>query len=102
MLRRTPRVWAARISIFPFASSGFLSTLDMGGMLMKKLKPIDVFGYNAEEFDEWWRESAGKMEKRTMRKFGSAEGVQPLAASRKGARKRGRHKFRDMETGNKF
>ena len=38
---------------------------------MKKLKPIDIFGYNAEEFDEWWKESAKKMEKRTMRKFGS-------------------------------
>ena len=69
---------------------------------MKKLKPVDIFGYNAEEFDEWWRKSCEKMEKRTMRKFGSPEDVQPLAASRKGARKRGRHKSRDMETGNKF
>jgi hypothetical protein len=31
-------------------------------MLMKKLKPIDIFGYNAEEFDEWWKESAEKIE----------------------------------------
>ena len=65
---------------------------------MKKLKPVDIFGYNAEEFDKWWRKSAAKMEKRTMRKFGSPEDVQPLAATRKGARKRGRHKSRDMET----
>jgi hypothetical protein len=34
--------------------------LDMGEILMKKLKPIDIFGYNAEEFDEWWKESAEK------------------------------------------
>lgn len=71
-------------------------------MLMKKLKPVDVLGYNAEEFDEWWRESAGKMEKRPTRKFGSPEDVQPLAASGKGTRKRGHRKSRDMETGNKF
>lgn len=47
-------------------------------------------------------ESAGKMEKRTMRKFGSPEDVQPLASSRKEVRKREHRKSRDMETGNKF
>ena len=59
---------------------------------MKKLKPVDIFGYNTEEFDEWWRKSCEKMEKRTMRKFGSREDVQPLAAQRMGARKHGRRR----------
>jgi hypothetical protein len=72
----------------------------MGEILMKKLKPIDIFGYNAEEFDEWWKESAKKMEKRTMRKFGSEGDGQTLAAQRK--RKHGRRGSRDMEAGNKF
>jgi hypothetical protein len=69
---------------------------------MKKLKPIDIFGYNAEEFDEWWKESAEKMEKRTMRKFGSEGDVQTLAVQRKGSRKHGRRGLRELENGNIF
>ena len=69
---------------------------------MKKLKPIDIFGYNAGEFDEWWKESAEKMEKRTMRKFGSEGDVQTLAVQRKGSRKHGHRGLREMENGNKF
>lgn len=65
---------------------------------MKKLKPADIFGYNTGDFDEWWKESTEKMEKRSMRKFGSAGDIQTLAPQRKGSRKHGRR----GETGNKF
>lgn len=50
--RRTPPVGLARAGIFSFCWFGLFTYLYMGEMLMKKLKPVDVLGYNAEEFDE--------------------------------------------------
>lgn len=65
---------------------------------MKKQRHIAISGYNAGDFDEWWKGSIEKMEKRSVRKFGSTEDMGTLAPQRKGSRKQGRR----GDTGNTF
>ena len=42
---------------------------------MKKLKEVDVFGYQAHEFDDWLKRSVKKMLKRTQKRE-SPKGMQ--------------------------
>jgi formylglycine-generating enzyme required for sulfatase activity len=56
---------------------------------MKKLRNIDVSGYEAEEFDKWLEESTNKILKRTpkVRRTWEADAPGPLKASRHGQSK---------------
>jgi hypothetical protein len=55
---------------------------------MKKLRNIDVLGYEAEEFDKWLEESTNKILKRAAPKVKRAwetDMPAPLKASRQGS-----------------
>ncbi|PTR17661.1 MULTISPECIES: hypothetical protein [unclassified Nitrosospira] len=57
---------------------------------MKKLRNIDVLGYEAEEFDKWLEESTNKILKRTapkVKRSWEADMSAPLKASRQGSSK---------------
>jgi hypothetical protein len=57
---------------------------------MKKLRNIDVLGYEAEEFDKWLEESTNKILKRAapkVRRAWEADMSAPLKSSRHGSSK---------------
>jgi hypothetical protein len=56
---------------------------------MKKLRNIDVLGYEAEEFDKWLEESTNKILKRApkVRRTWEADMSAPLKAPRQGSSK---------------
>jgi hypothetical protein len=56
---------------------------------MKKLRNIDVMGYEAEEFDKWLEESTNKILKRApkVRRTWEADISAPLKASSHGSNK---------------
>jgi hypothetical protein len=65
---------------------------------MKKLRNIDVLGYEAEEFDKWLEESTNKMLKRApkVRRPWEADTSPPLKTSRHGSSKSSDPRQRSM------
>ena len=66
---------------------------------MKKLRNIDVLGYEAEEFDKWLEESTNKILKRSapkVRRAWEADMSAPLKASRHGVSKSGSSRQRSL------
>ena len=65
---------------------------------MKKLRNIDVSGYEAEEFDKWLDESTNKILKRApkVRRAWEADTLAPLKASRHGSSKSSYSRERSM------
>jgi alpha-glucosidase (family GH31 glycosyl hydrolase) len=59
-------------------------------------EPIDAFGYNAQEFNDWWKESIHKMIKRTKRRKTKTV-LQMTPAEKHSSRKISRRRSRDME-----
>lgn len=59
---------------------------------MKKLKHVDVFGYRANEFENWWKGSAKKMLKRAKKREAEQEMQAILTAQRHSARKLSPHR----------
>jgi hypothetical protein len=65
---------------------------------MKKLRNIDVLGYEAEEFDKWVEESANKILKRVpkVRRTWEADTRPPMKAFRHGSSKSSYPRQRSM------
>ena len=58
---------------------------------MKKPKHVDVFGYKANEFEDWWKGSAKKMLKRAKKREAEQKVQAILTAPRHSSCKLGRH-----------
>ena len=63
---------------------------------MKKLRNIDVLGYEAEEFDRWPEESTSKKRAPKVRRTWEADAPPPLKASRHGPSKSSYPRQRSM------
>jgi hypothetical protein len=65
---------------------------------MKKIRNIDVLGYEAEEFDKWLEESTNRILKRApkVRRAWEADMSAPLKASRHGSSKLGNSRQRGV------
>lgn len=64
-------------------------------------KHVDAFEYNAEEFEDWWKESINKMVKRA-KKRKSQEEMPVFPAQGHSSRKFGHRRPRHMEIAGQF
>lgn len=60
--------------------------------LINKFKNVDIFGYKADEFDDWLKRSVKKMLKRTQKRESTKEMQATLGVAEQGPHKSRRRK----------